>query len=106
MSILFYDHLFSKQQIQDIVDQIEESENLKSRLHQLVDDIIYQGLVAMILGKLKESKHEIFLEMLHDRPYDTEIILFLREHTHDQIEDDIRQEAEKLLGTILKDMLP
>ena len=106
MSILFYDHLFSKQQIQDIVDQIEESENLKSRLHQLVDDIIYQGLVAMILGKLKESKHEIFLEMLHDRPYDTEIILFLREHAHDQIEDDIRQEAEKLLGTILKDMLP
>ena len=106
MSILFYDHLFSKQQIQDIVDQVEESENLKSRLHQLVDDIVYQGLVAMILGKLKESKHEIFLEMLHDRPYDTEIILFLREHAHDQIEDDIRQEAEKLLGTILKDMLP
>ncbi len=105
MAIIFYDHLFSKQQVQDIINALEEAENQKNKLHQLIDDILYQGLILMLLNKLSESKHSIFLEMVHERPYDTEIILFLRQHTHPAIEDDIKQEAEKLLGTIIKDML-
>jgi hypothetical protein len=106
MAILFYDHLFNKQEVIDLINSLEEAENQRSRLHQLVDDIILQGLIVMLLNKLKESKHQLFLEMIHDRPYDTEIILFLREHAHPNIEDDIKDEGEKLLASILKDMLP
>lgn len=106
MPIIFYDHLFSKTEITDLIDQVEEAENIRGRLHQLVDDILYQGITQMILTKLNEKKHAIFLEMLHDRPYDTEILIFLREHTNQQIESEIKAEAEKLVGSILKDMLP
>ncbi len=106
MAILFYDHLFNKQEITDLINSSNEAENQRAKLHQLVDDILLQGIIIMILNQLKETKHSVFLEMIHERPYDTEIILFLREHTHPKIEDDIKAEAEKLLGTILKDMLP
>lgn len=106
MAIIFYDHLFSKQEVADLINQIQEAENLRGRLHQLVDDILYQGIIDLILTKLDQKKHNLFLEMLHERPYDTEIILFLRQHAHSNIEDDIKQEAEKLLGDIIKDMLP
>ena len=106
MAIIFYDHLFSKTEVADLINQIEEAENLRGRLHQLVDDILYQGIINMILEKLNEKKHQPFLEMVSERPYDTEIIMFLRQHAHPNIEDDIKAEAEKLLGSILKDMLP
>jgi len=106
MAIIFYDHLFSKQQVQDLINEVEEAENLRGRLHQLVDDILYQGIINLILAKLDQKKHDLFLEMLHERPYDTEIIIFLRQHAHPNIEDDIKQEAEKLLCDIIKDMLP
>lgn len=105
MPIIFYDHLVSKSEVVDLINSLEEAENYKNKLHQLVDDIIYQGIVLMLLNKLHENKHQIFLEMVHERPYDTEIILFLREHTHAKIEDDITEEANKLLGAIIKDML-
>ena len=106
MAIIFYDHLFSKSEVVDLINQIEDAENLRGRLHQLVDDILYQGIINLILAKLHEKKHNTFLEMVSERPYDTEIIMYLREHAHSNIEDDIRAEAEKLLGSILKDMLP
>ncbi len=106
MPIIFYDHLFSKQQVQELINKVEEAENLRHKLHQLVDDILYQGIVSMILSKLEDHKHQPFLDLLHERPYDSEIIIYLREHAHPDIEDHIKIEAEKLLGNIVKDMLP
>ena len=106
MAILFYDHLFSKDEVTSLINELEAAENLRGRMHQLVDDILYQGIVHMLLTKLSQNKHQVFLSMLHERPYDTEIILFLREHVHPEVEDHIREEANKLLGSIIKDMLP
>lgn len=106
MAIIYYDHLFSKSQIKEILDQLQDAENYKNKLHQLVDDIIFQGITVMLLKQLAETKHKIFLEMVHERPYDPEIIIFLREHTHSKIEEDIKKEAEKLLGMVMKDMVP
>ncbi len=106
MAILFYDHLFNKSEVETLINGLEEMENQRAKVSQLVDDILFQGIIIMLLNKLKESKHQIFLEMIHERPYDIEIILFLRDHTHPNIEDDIKAEGEKLLATILKDMLP
>lgn len=106
MPIIFYDHLISKVEVKNLIETLEEAENQRNKLHQLVDDILLQGILVMLLEKLHTAKHRLFMEMVHERPYDTEIILFLREHTHPDIEDDIRKEGEKLLGAILKDMLP
>ena len=106
MPILFYDHLISKTEVKILIEELEEAENLRHKLHQLVDDVIYQGIIHLLLQKLDQKKHQKILEIVHARPYDTEIIIFLREHIHPDIEDDIRKEGKNLLGAILKDMLP
>jgi hypothetical protein len=105
MPIIFYDHLISKSEVVNLIASLEEAENQKNKLLQLVDDIVYQGIILMILNKLSESKHSIFLEMVNERPYDIEILLFLREHAHPEIETHISEEGQKLLGMIIKDML-
>lgn len=105
MPILFYDHLVDKSEIVNLVMGLEEAENLRHKTLQLVDDILYQGIILMLLEKLHESHHQTFLDMLHDRPYDPEIILFLKKRTHEDIDKDIGLEGVKLLKSAHKTLI-
>jgi hypothetical protein len=104
MSILFYDHLVHKQEIIIYIDTLSAPENHKSRLRQLVDDIIHQGIIEFLLQKLHPHQHHTFLTRVHDAPYDPEIISFLKDHTHPEIESEIEREANKLLVDIATDL--
>lgn len=104
MAILFFDHLVSKSEIHDHFECLEEAENQKGKALQLIDDIIFQGIISMILEKLEETHHHTFLSTVHDRPYDPEILSYLKDHIGDNIEDEIRSEADKLVQMILKDL--
>lgn len=104
MAILFYDHLISKSEIEDLINASEEAENQKGKALQLIDDIIFQGIVSFILESLEEHHHHTFLTHLHERPYDPDIIVFLREKAGPEIEDNIRSEAEKLVKMIVRDL--
>lgn len=104
MAILFYDHLISKAELIEIVDHLEEEENQKGKALQLIDDIIYQSIVAHILESLPPHKHDIFLSQVHDRPYDPEIISFLRDHAGPNIEEEIKAAGTKIVKQIIKDI--
>lgn len=105
MPILFYDHLINKSEIESLVTALEEAENLRQKTLQLVDDILYQGIILMLLDKLHRSHHQTFLEMVHDRPYDPEIIIFLKERIHKDIDKDIGLEGMKLLRSTHKTLI-
>ena len=104
MSIIFYDHLVSKSEIHNCINCLEEEENQKGKALQLIDDIIFQGIISLILEKLELHHHHTFLTIVHERPYDPEIISYLKLHAGTNIEDDIRLEAEKLVKMILQDL--
>lgn len=104
MSILFYDHLVDKHEIIIYIENLPEPNNHKGRLRQLVDDILHQGLVDFILEKLHPHHHHTFLSRIEEAPYDPEIIVFLKEHASDDIEDQIVKEANKLVSLIKKDL--
>lgn len=104
MPILFYDHLISKTEIEFLLNEVEEADNQKGKATQLIDDIIFQGIVAFLLEKLEPHHHHTFLTHVHDRPYDPEILAYLRDHAGPEIEDDIRKEADKLVKMIIKDL--
>ncbi len=104
MSILFYDHLITKAEIHDHINCLEEAENHKGKALQLVDDIIFQSIMSMILEKLEPHHHHTFLSTVHERPYDPEILAYLRDHIGDNIEEEIRAEANKVVKMILKDL--
>jgi hypothetical protein len=104
MAILFYDHLIAKTEIEEILANIEEAENQKGKALQLIDDIIFQGIINMILERLEDPHHHTFLTIVHERPYDPEIISYLKERTGPDIEDEIRKEADKLVKMIIRDL--
>jgi Mg/Co/Ni transporter MgtE len=105
MSIIFYDHLVFKTDIHNHIDGLGEPDNQKSRAKQLVDDIIHQGVIEFILEKLPPKKHQTFLNILHERPYDPEIINYLKDHISPEIEAEIADRVNKLIKVIKKDLV-
>jgi hypothetical protein len=104
MAPLFFDHLVIKTQIIEIITRKSEEENQKGKALQLVDDIIYEGIIEHILQKLNPRHHDNFLSQVHDRPYDPELLSYLKENIGPDIENEIRLAAEKMIKKVLKDL--
>jgi hypothetical protein len=104
MAPLFFDHLVIKTEIIELINQKAEPENQKGKALQLVDDIIYQGIINHILERLNPKHHETFLSEVHERPYDPELIAYLKKHIGPDIEDEIRKAGNKIVKDILKDL--
>jgi len=104
MAILFYDHLISKISAVEIIESLDEEENQKGKALQLIDDIIYQSIIAHILDKLPTDHHGVFLSQVHERPYDPEILAYLKAHIGQDIEDQIRSAGDKVVKKIIKDL--
>ena len=104
MAPLFFDHLVIKTEIIELINQKTEPENQKGKALQLIDDIIYQGIIDHLLEKLNPKHHHTFLTQVHERPYDPELIGYLKEHVGPNIEEEIRAEANKIVKQILKDL--
>jgi len=104
MSIIFYDHLTPRDKIIVIIKESKAPENQKGKALQLVDDILHQGLVDFILKQLPEKHQRPFLKRLHSMPYDPEILTMLKERIADDIEDRIREEAERLINKVRQEL--
>ncbi len=104
MSILFYDHLIDKSEILIFIESLPEPENRKSKLRQLTDDIIHQGIIEYILQKLHPHQHHNFLSRLHTTPFDPELISFLKEHIGENVESQLETHGRKLLRTLKHDL--
>jgi len=104
MAPLFFDHLVIKTEIIELINKKQEPENQKGKALQLIDDILYQGIICHILEKLNPQHHDTFLCQVHERPYDPEVIAYLKKHVGPDIEEDIRKAANKMVKQILKDL--
>ena len=104
MAPLFFDHLVIKTEIIELINKKQEKENQKGKALQLIDDILYQGIIEHILVKLHPQHHNTFLSQVHERPYDPELIAYLKEHVGPDIEEDLRVAANKMVKQILKDL--
>jgi hypothetical protein len=104
MAPLFFDHLVIRTQIVELINSRPEPENNKGKALQLIDDILYQGIIDHILEKLNPQHHDTFLCQVNERPYDPELIAYLKEYIGPDIEDDIRSAANKMVKKILKDL--
>ncbi len=104
MSIIFYDHLTPRDKIIVIIKESKAPENQKGKALQLVDDILHQGLVDFILKQLPEKHQRPFLKRLHSMPYDPEILTMLKERIADDIEDRIREEADRLVNKVRQEL--
>jgi hypothetical protein len=104
MAPLFFDHLVIKTEIIELINQRSSPENQKGKALQLIDDILYQGIIDHILEKLQPEHHGTFLTQVQERPYDPELLAYLKKHVGPDIEDDIRKAANKIVKQIIKDL--
>ena len=58
MAPLFFDHLVIKTEIIEMIAKNPEPENQKGKALQLIDDILYQGIINHILERLNQEHHD------------------------------------------------
>lgn len=104
MPILFYDHLVTKDDIHRLIEASESPDNIKAKVKILVEDCIHHHVLSFTLENLPESKHQTFLTMFTDRPYDPEILIFLEEHIGPDFESELSGSIAKLVEEIKKDL--
>ena len=104
MAPLFFDHLVIKTEIIETITNRPDPENQKGKALQLIDDILYQGIIDHILERLHPNHHGSFLTQVHERPYDPELIDYLKQHIGSDVEDEIRTAANKIVKQIIKDL--
>ncbi len=104
MSILFYDHLIDRSGIHRHLASLNLPAEKHDSFRQKVDDILHSGIMEMILQKLHPHHHHTFLSLIERAPYDPHILIYLKETTNSDIEQEIVKEADRLTKLILKDL--
>lgn len=103
MAFLFYDHLVNRHEIIIIIDQLEAEPEKKSKLKEMIDEILHNHVIGHILEKLHPTHHGRFVEMLSESPYDPKIIEYLRIRVGEDIDESIRDHAQGVIQKILDD---
>lgn len=104
MSILFYDHLVNRDEINLKLEKLELQEQEKSKFKTLIDEILHAGVMEFILQKLHPHDHATFLNQLERAPYDPELLSYLKKHIDEKIEESIEKESNRILNLVLKDI--
>ena len=104
MSIIFYDHLVDKTEINIYISTLDAPEETKLSLRQRLDDILHHGILEHILQKLHPHHHHTFLDALRRAPYDPQLLSYLKDHAAQDIEDSIARHAKKLISEIISDL--
>ncbi len=104
MAILFYDHLVNKDQVWMYIEKLDGPDSHKNRLRKLVDEIIHQGILELALQKLHPHKHDRFLKLVTNAPYDPIVLEYLRDHADENIELEIETHGHSLIRDILADL--
>lgn len=104
MSIIFYDHLIDKKDLEKHLDKLALQGDQRTRFMTLIDEILHNGIVEFILQRLHPHQHKVFLSQLEHSPYDPELLSYLKDHIDQEIESQLKQESERLKKLIIKDL--
>lgn len=101
MSMLFFDHLVKINKLDKKIKKIVGSNEELQEIWLYVEEIIHHKVLGCCLEHLPNDHHKQFLNMLHDHPYDKEIIKYLKIKTGKDIEKIIKLEVSKLTKELL-----
>ena len=101
---LFYDHLIERTTLHKRIDKEAKIEEEKKKLLQTLDEMIHHAVLDVILVHLDEKNHEEFLTMLHKTPHSEELLVYIKEKGHPEIERKIKEEIERLTKSIFKEL--
>lgn len=100
MSKIFYDHLIIMRDLEIVLSEYNLEPQEKIEIHQLIEESVQHRIVSRILDHLPRKEHKKFLSHFYKRPYDENILDFLKEKIFN-IENLIRNEVSLLEKEIL-----
>ena len=104
MSKIFYDHLIVFERLEVHINSTVSNHEEKHELWEIIDKLVHNRVISKILEILPNRHHDEFAELLHNRPYDKNIIDYLDEASNKNIEEHIRKEIEELEKEIIQDL--
>jgi hypothetical protein len=104
MSLVYYDHLVSFENLEKKIGEAIETVEEREELWQLIDEIVHHRVLDLILGSIPEEYHYEFLTMVQTCPYDDQILPFADQFSDDNLEDVILQEVENLENEIVEEI--
>ena len=104
MAKLFYDHLIIIEEVIILLDQKKTDVKEKEKLLAIIDDTLNHRILNIILTHLRKHHHEEFLKKIAHHPYDSGIMLFLKEKTTVDIEKEIMKTANNVKRSVIKEI--
>lgn len=104
MSKIFYDHLTEIKDLLILLDKYDLDAVQKKEFINLIDETMHHHVIDIILEKLDIEKHELFLTHFHQNPNDSMLLEFLKIEVGPEMEKHIKNEADKIKKTILKEI--
>lgn len=104
MTKIFYDHLIKIEEVTVELDNYELTLEEREEFVSLIDEILHHHTINVILSHLPKHHHETFLSMFHKEPHNLELLDFLKKETLVNIEEKIKNEAEKVKKEILAEI--
>lgn len=98
---LFYDHLIDRGRLTSLIKHQAKTKNEEKQMLKMLDELLHSTVLDVILFHLDEKHHEEFLTMLHQTPHSEEVLIYLKQKGHPEIERKIKKEVKKLTEKIL-----
>jgi hypothetical protein len=104
MSTIFYDHLIPWHKVDLYIQTVGLAGEERIEIIELIEETIHTETLLVILHHLPAGKHEEFVEKFHAAPHDKEHLTFLKQHGHPEIEQRIKEAAEKIITELLTEL--
>jgi hypothetical protein len=104
MTKLFFDGWAVMDDIEKEIKKVAKTSEEKEELWHLVDDMVHHKVLESILDKLPEASHVEFMGKYHERPFDSEIVKYLKEKIGENVEEIIKTEVGSLAIELLDEI--
>lgn len=100
----FYHQWIRTERIYTHIQKIGLGEKEEKEAWSLIEETIHTRAIDAVLDKLPSEKHEEFLEKFRQKPDDTALFDYLRQHTKD-IDVHLKKVFQTLEEEIIKDII-
>lgn len=101
MSKLFFDHLILVDEIASKLDEYNLDPEEHAELLSLIDQTLHHHTLNVIFNLLPAEKHPEFVSLYKDGPADKKLLEYLKKEIKEDVEAEIRKQAERVKKDIL-----
>lgn len=92
------------QEVTEVLDSYRLDEQEKAEMVDLIDQTLHHHTLNIIFNLLPTEKHPEFIAQFKDKPHDKALLDFLKKEIHEDVEAEIKKQAERVKKEILQEI--